>query len=79
MELQEDYKNTVADRYRADVEELDFSHPHVASNHINGWVNKSTHGLIPTLVEAGRKVLTNRILGVDREKKKLRTLFRCRR
>jgi len=42
------------DSYGAPVESLDFEkEPQDAANTINAWVNKSTHGKIPTIIKRG--------------------------
>ena len=56
MELVEDYQNTIADQYHADVEQVDFSSPHTAAYHINDWINSTTQGSIPSIVEEGNNL-----------------------
>lgn len=47
------YQNVLKKYYYAEIERVDFPSPVNAAQSINGWVNKVTHGQIPTLVDPG--------------------------
>ncbi len=47
----EDYKKRVAESFGAEIENVDFAENEKAADKINGWVNKKTHQMIPTIVD----------------------------
>lgn len=47
-----DYKKRVAEKFAAEIENVDFLKSEKAAAKINGWVNKKTHEMIPSVVSA---------------------------
>lgn len=53
LRLNKNYENMLQKVYFAEVSRMDFRYPIPATEKINSWVNKSTKGLIPGIVEPG--------------------------
>ena len=50
LTLQEKFKNTVSNSFRAEVEAVDFSATEETCDIINSWCDKNTEGLIPKII-----------------------------
>lgn len=49
--INKDYKNTVSDKFSAEVQNVDFSDAKNAAKSINNWTSDKTHKMIPEIVE----------------------------
>ncbi len=49
-EISGEYKKNVADKFSAEIDNVDFLKPEKAAEKINGWVNDKTHEMIPTII-----------------------------
>ncbi|MDE6733203.1 MAG: hypothetical protein K2J77_10050 [Oscillospiraceae bacterium] len=50
LKFNSDYQKRVSTSFAAEIENLDFSKSDKAADKINGWVNKKTHEMIPSIV-----------------------------
>ena len=51
LPLKTDYKKLVSDKFDAEIQSVDFSDKDKTLGKINGWVNKKTHKMIPTILQ----------------------------
>jgi len=50
LPFNEDYKNRLAEKFKAEVRNIDFGNKNKALGEINGWVSDKTHKMIPTII-----------------------------
>lgn len=50
MPFNEDYKNALTEKFKAEVRNIDFADKAGTLNAINGWVSEKTHKMIPTII-----------------------------
>lgn len=53
LRLKKDYEMMLQKVYFAEICRMDFRDPIMATEKINSWIDKSTKGLIPGIVEPG--------------------------
>lgn len=53
LKLKKLYKALAQGLYLAEVERLNFNNPKAAADSVNKWLNKKTHGLIPSIIDEG--------------------------
>lgn len=53
LRLNKNYEMMLRKVYFTEIRRMDFRHPIPATEKINSWVNKSTKGLIPGIIEPG--------------------------
>lgn len=51
LSLKTDYKKLVSDKFDAEIQSVDFADKEKTLGKINGWVNKKTHKMIPTILQ----------------------------
>ncbi|CAB3233607.1 unnamed protein product [Arctia plantaginis] len=51
LNLEKQYESVVHRLYLAEINKLNFNDPKSAADTVNAWVDKKTHGLIPTIVD----------------------------
>ncbi len=51
LPLKEDYKNSLSEKFGAEIENVDFGNSEETLNKINGWVNEKTHEMIPSILD----------------------------
>ncbi len=51
LPFKEDYGNTLAEKFKAEVRNLDFADKEKALGEINGWVSDKTHKMIPKVLD----------------------------
>ncbi len=50
LPFNEDYKNRLTEKFKAEVRNIDFGNKEKALGEINGWVSEKTHKMIPTII-----------------------------
>lgn len=59
LEMQPAFENAITTDFKAEVKELNFTERHQAIQHINGWANEKTNGLIPRFFTAIEQIPQN--------------------
>lgn len=49
------YESVVRRLYLAELNKLNFNDPKSSADTVNAWVDKKTHGLIPTIIDEGEQ------------------------